>query len=121
MCNDTSMPASQFLTPAARNTKQPSAGQAMRVPAVALIALFFSFTAHPQDTRDVQEPKIPTVCTRLEAKLAGTREARAQTVASAPDTERIQSAIDHCKPGTAVELSAGGAHDAFLSGPLELR
>jgi polygalacturonase len=79
------------------------------------------FPAQAQDTRDVQEPKIPTVCTRLEAKLAAAGGASAQTAGPAPDTERIQSAIDHCKPGTAVELSAGGVHNAFLSGPLELR
>jgi polygalacturonase len=120
MCNDTSMLASQFSSPASRNTKQPSAGQAMRVGAMALTVLFFSFTAHSQDTRDVQEPKIPPVCTRLQAKLA-TGEALAQTVASAPDTERIQSAIDHCPAGAAVELTADTVRNAFLSGPLELK
>jgi polygalacturonase len=38
-----------------------------------------------------------------------------------PDTDRIQQAMDHCKPGQAVELKADAQNDAFLSGPLQLR
>src|SRR5205807_30973 len=37
------------------------------------------------------------------------------------DSERIQKALDSCPKGQAVELKADGAHNAFLSGPLELR
>jgi polygalacturonase len=33
----------------------------------------------------------------------------------------LQTAIDSCAPGKALELSADGAKNAFLSGPLELR
>jgi polygalacturonase len=71
-----------------------------------------------QDTRTVNEPVIPPVCTTLRAALQG-------PIAPADelklDTERLQAALDHCAPGHAVELAADGAHDAFLSGPLELR
>jgi polygalacturonase len=37
------------------------------------------------------------------------------------DTSRIQDALDHCVAGRAVELRSDTAHDAFLTGPLELR
>ncbi|MDQ2898600.1 MAG: glycoside hydrolase family 28 protein, partial [Acidobacteriota bacterium] len=37
------------------------------------------------------------------------------------DTARIQQAIESCPKGQAVELRADGDHDAFLSGPLQLR
>jgi len=37
------------------------------------------------------------------------------------DTQRIQSAIDHCRPRAAVELRGSGAGHTFLSGPLELK
>lgn len=71
-----------------------------------------------QDTRTVTEPVIPPVCTTVRAALTG-------PIAPADelklDTERLQAALDHCAPGHAVELAADGAHDAFLSGPLELR
>jgi polygalacturonase len=40
---------------------------------------------------------------------------------SKPDTARIQSALDKCKPGMAVELVPGEGNNAFLSGPLEMR
>jgi len=35
--------------------------------------------------------------------------------------QRIQKALDACPKGQAVELKAEGGHNAFLSGPLELR
>jgi polygalacturonase len=34
-----------------------------------------------------------------------------------PDTPRLQTAIDSCAPGKAVELKPSGANDIFLSGP----
>src|SRR5207253_1280471 len=37
------------------------------------------------------------------------------------DTTRIQAAIDGCAAGHAVELKSDSGHDAFLSGPLQLR
>jgi polygalacturonase len=37
------------------------------------------------------------------------------------DTARIQSALDKCKPGMAVELKPSSGNSAFLSGPLEMR
>jgi len=77
---------------------------------------------HAQDTRQVTEPVVPRSCTVLAARLASIRQ---RTLADAdearPDTSRIQSAIDHCPQGQAVELRADRGRDAFLAGPLQLR
>jgi polygalacturonase len=80
--------------------------------------------AYAQDTRDVTEPSIPLSCKVLTARLTSISTSistLADSDEDRPDTKRIQHAMDHCKPGHAVELKAGGGHDAFLSGPLELR
>src|ERR1700678_1532961 len=91
-------------------------------------ALFFSIAllhASAQDTRRVTEPVTPSSCTVLTAKLTSQTIAGLSTLADAdeskPDTARIQQAMDHCKPGQAVELKPAAGHDAFLSGPLQLR
>jgi polygalacturonase len=84
------------------------------------IALGMAACAGAQDTRLVTEPKIPAACVRLEAKIAAQGDALAETDESRADTQRIQDAIDKCKPGMAVELSQGKTTNAFLSGPLTL-
>jgi polygalacturonase len=71
-----------------------------------------------QDTRNVTEPVIPPVCTTLAAKLDTNLPEADETKL---DTSRIQEALDHCEKGKAVELKVAGGHNAFLSGPLELR
>ncbi|MGP8245734.1 MAG: glycoside hydrolase family 28 protein [Bryobacteraceae bacterium] len=78
-------------------------------------------SAYGQDTRQVTEPKVPPSCTILTAGLASQGWTIAESDENKPDTIRIQQALDQCKPGQAVELKAGGGHDAFLSGPLQLR
>ena len=85
-----------------------------------------AMTAAAQDTRTVTEPKIPSTCVKLEAKIAAAGDALKEADETAYDTQRIQDAIDgfagRCQPGQAVELAAGpkGAN-AFLSGPLDLK
>jgi len=75
-----------------------------------------------QDTRTVVEPKIPPTCSVVRAGLSSIeRHTLAEGDESKLDTERIQKAIDGCKEGQAVELKAGGPHDAFVSAPLALR
>lgn len=74
-----------------------------------------------QDTRHVTEPVIPPPCTVLRADLTATKNALAEADEGKLDTQRIQSALDSCAPGKAVELRADGGHNAFVSGPLELR
>jgi polygalacturonase len=74
-----------------------------------------------QDTRHVVEPRIPPACTVLKANLQAANNALKDEDESKLDTDRIQKAMDACGPGKAVELRSDGAHNAFLSGPLELR
>jgi len=89
---------------------------------IALLLSLFTFAnlAGAQDTRDVSEPLIPRVCTPLTASLAA-QDVASESAATKLDTARIQEAIDHCAKGMAVELRPDGAHNAFLSGPLELK
>ena len=77
-----------------------------------VVTLTLMAVAHGQDTRTVTEPKIPASCTVL---LAG------EADENKPDTQRIQQAMDRCRPGQAVELKANGARNAFFTGPLQLR
>ena len=79
--------------------------------------------AEAQDTRVVTEPKIPAACVVLKAELTGVGgvDGIAAADESKPDTERLQKAIDGCSEGKAVELASDGAHNAFLSGPIEMK
>lgn len=87
------------------------------------IALWIGFPGllHAQDTRDVSEPKVPRVCISLSAHLKVENGRLPESAEEKLDTSRIQEAIDHCVAGRAVELRADGGHNAFLSGPLELK
>jgi polygalacturonase len=78
------------------------------------LLLALALTAHAQDLRTVTEPVIPPSCTVVNAHSTGPDDA-------APDTQRIQDALDHCLSGHAVELKSDGSSNAFLSGPLQLR
>ena len=76
--------------------------------------------AGAQDTRIVTEPKIPGACVVLKAPLAAPNSIAAADEGKL-DTLRIQKALDGCAPGHAVELARDGEHNAFLTGPLEMR
>jgi len=84
----------------------------MRCVVLVLLGVALSYA---QDIRTVLEPSIPSSCTVLSARLS------APVDESSPDTQRIQHALDGCSKGRAVELKADGPHNAFLSGPLQLR
>ena len=99
--------------------KQGLAGKTIRI--CCLVALFACFPAEAQDTRHVVEPMIPQICTSLPARLIAVDGKMPESMEQQLDTARIQQAIDHCIAGRAVELRGEGAHNAFLSGPLELR
>ncbi len=86
-------------------------------PALALAGL--SLCA--QDTRHVTEPRIPPSCTVLTARLSAPNGALAAADERKPDTARIQSAIDQCRDGQAVELKSAGGRNIFLAGPLTLK
>jgi polygalacturonase len=100
------------------------AGGRFRVP--LCVALFCAVAmlggaASAQDMRQVTEPKIPSSCVRLPAQLRAVNDRLAEADEDKLDTARIQSALDKCKPGMAVELVPGEGNNAFLSGPLEMR
>lgn len=65
------------------------------------------------DSRTVTEPTFPSVCTTLVAQQSsGSLD---QTLF---DTTRLQAALDSCPAGQAVELSASGGNDSFLTQPI---
>jgi polygalacturonase len=74
------------------------------------------------DPRPAIPPRLPWACVTLEAGLpAGTGVFSSAQETNPPDTHRIQDALNRCAgTGGAVELSADGANDAFLSGPLTI-
>jgi polygalacturonase len=74
-----------------------------------------------QDRRTVKEPRFPESCAVLKAGLRVSADGLSTEEESAPDTKRIQKALDECTPGRAVLLQADGSNRGFLSGPLELR
>ncbi len=74
-----------------------------------------------QDTRRVVEPVLPPACVVLDARLTTHAGQIARGDEGKLDTERIQRALDGCGRGHGVVLRAAEGHDAFLSGPLELR
>src|SRR5258708_10694 len=90
---------------------------------LTLIALWIGLPAMglAQDTRNVTEPKVPQVCASLPEKLTTEQGRLPENAEQQLDTARIQEAMDHCVAGRAVELRSEGTHNAFLSGPLELR
>jgi len=79
---------------------------------LAGLAGLTSSGAHAQDSRDVQEPKMPAACAVLFGEAGNS---------GRDDATRIQAAIDKCAPGRAVVLSASNEKRSFVSGPLRLR
>jgi polygalacturonase len=86
-----------------------------------LVVSMAAATVKAQDTRQVTEPKIPASCVQLPAQLQAMSDKLAEADESKLDTARIQSALDKCKPGMAVELKPSSGNNAFLTGPLEMR
>jgi polygalacturonase len=89
----------------------------MRFIAVGVL-LLSAVVLSGQDTRNVTEPVIPSACSTLSAQLNVNLSEADETKL---DSERIQKAIDACPKGQAVELRGDAGHNAFLSGPLDLR
>ena len=85
------------------------------------IFLFAIAAAVAQDTRTVTEPVIPAACRTLTANLTAQNDSLPKSDEAKLDTRRIQDALDGCAAGKAVVLKADGSHNAFLTGPLELR
>jgi polygalacturonase len=77
--------------------------------------------AMAQDTRTVKEPVIPAPCITLHADRTGVAEKLDAKYENNTDTVLIQTALDYCRPGKAVELATGAnGANAFLSGSLTL-
>jgi len=74
--------------------------------------------AQAQDTRTVTEPVFPPVCSTLQAQLSIT--AGEPSSETAFDTSRIQSALNACTSGHALELKTNGSNAAFLIQPLNI-
>lgn len=80
----------------------------------ALVLLLPAFLA-AQDSRTVTEPTFPPTCTALTAnQVAGSLDE------ANFDTSRIQTALNACPAGQAVELQAQSGNNAFLIQPLTL-
>jgi len=77
--------------------------------------------ARAEDSRHVTEPHVPPTCAALAARLSARSGALADADEDAPDTRRIQEAIDACAAGKAVVLDASGSKNVFLAGPLRLK
>jgi len=92
-----------------------------RLSVFPALPLAITLSAAAQDTRHVTEPRIPKSCTKLEASLHATDNKLAEADESKLDTDRIQKALDKCKPGMAVELAVSKENNAFLTAPLEMR
>jgi polygalacturonase len=88
---------------------------------VLSVSLIGVSSAWAQDTRHVVEPRIPTACVVLKARIAAVGGVLPNDAEQNLDTDRIQQAIDQCSPGKAVRLQADRGKQTFLSGPLTLR
>jgi polygalacturonase len=95
--------------------------------AAAATAQLAAATGATGDRRTVTEPVDPaTTCATVPAQLdMPDRSASAADEAAAPDTARIQAALDSCaQSGTAVvavRLASSSRGASFLTGPLQLR
>jgi len=78
------------------------------------------FAARAQDPRNVQEPVFPPVCSTLTAELSSGVAVGTVSSETQLDTGRIQSVLNACAPGEAVELALGSDQDAFLVGPITM-
>jgi len=88
----------------------------------ALLSILLALPlACAQDTRHVTEPSIPPACATVEAHLSSKGATLDAADENKPDTARIQKALDSCAAGKSVVLKPGAGHNAFLSGPLDLR
>lgn len=83
------------------------------------LLLALPLMAAAQDQRTVREPNVPAVCQLVSASLQESDLQRQQ--ATAPDTFRLQQALEQCPEGQAVRLRASAGKVYFLSGPLSIR
>ena len=81
-----------------------------------VLLLLLATAVYAQDLRTVVEPHIPDAnCAVLEARQSTTPNE------DAPDTTRVQDAIDACPAGQAVKLVHRGEQNVFLVAPIRLK
>jgi polygalacturonase len=85
-----------------------------------LWALAAAAGLHAQDTRQVSEPVFPPVCATLLAQLTATPNGMSLPSETVTDTASVQSALNACPAGQAVELASAGPFNAFLIAPITL-
>src|SRR5258706_14110701 len=90
-----------------------------RVATTAFAVAAFA-ALHAQDTRNVTEPRIPSICQSVDARLVARAGALAADDETRLDIPRIQQAIDGCKPGTAVEHRPACPNNGIFSASPEL-
>ena len=79
-----------------------------------LASTVYVSTSQAQDMRQVSEPRMPAVCTVLTAT-----QVYAEGLPQL-DTAKIQTALNACPAGQAVQLAANNEKDSFHSGPLQI-
>lgn len=84
------------------------------------IVLIFAIAAAcvAQDRRTVAEPVIPPTCLIVQAALTLRGRTLDPKDEARLDTSRLQHTLDGCQAGHAVELTAKGSANAFLTGPI---
>ncbi len=83
-------------------------------PLFAAMCVLLGSCACAQDSRHVNEPKLPPPCAVLIANRTAPDPGRSD------DQQRIQQALNACPTGHAVHLAASNELSAFLSGPIKL-
>lgn len=97
-----------------------NSGRLQKMVAFALFVVLFSGACVAQDRRHVVVPIIPPTCITLYALLTlhhGKLDAEDE---GKLDTSRVQSALNDCVQGKAVELAMVGSNNAFLTGPIQI-
>jgi polygalacturonase len=90
----------------------------INVAALGVLAAMFAAFAQGQDTRSVVEPTFPPTCSTLQGQQAITNgEPTSETTF---DTTRLQSVLNSCAVGQAVELQTSGTNNAFLIQPITI-
>lgn len=82
---------------------------------IALLVILPASLVHAQDSRTVTEPSFPPACSVLTAnQIAGSLNE------ASFDTARMQTALNGCPAGKAVELAVQGNNNAFLIQPINI-
>lgn len=100
--------------------RQPQFTVVSRYASVLLVmSTLFAADVCAQDSRPLKEPLAPSICQLIPAQLT-INEVDAQTL-TAPDTQRLQQAINQCPSGKALRLVRHSDKNYFLTGALQMK